>query len=78
MPGASEFVSFTFGNVTASGFVTPEALARIDAGEVVDVILHDVVAVHGDVGEEVPLGDVACTFIGGEPTPFVPGQGRQE
>lgn len=75
MDEATEFVSFTFGNVTLSGFVTPDELARIESGEVVDVLLRGVIAVHGDVGEDVPLGDVACTFIGGEPSPFAPPRG---
>lgn len=72
MSDATEFVSFTLGNVTVSGFVTADELSQIHSGEVVDVLLRHVIAVHGDVGEEVPLGDVACTFIGGEPSPFVP------
>lgn len=69
---ATEFIHLTLGNVQVQAFVTPEELARIEAGEVVDVWLRQVTAVHGDVGEEVALGDVACTFIGGEPSPFVP------
>lgn len=72
MPGASEFVSFFLGGVTVSGFVSHEELARIESGAVVDVTLCGVIAVHADVGEAVPLGDVPCTFIGGEPSPFVP------
>ncbi|MPY65146.1 hypothetical protein F8S09_00350 [Deinococcus sp. SDU3-2] len=75
MEKATEFLSFTLGNVTLSGFVTPEELARIESGEVVDVLLRGVIAVHGDVGEDVPLGDVACTFIGGELSPFAPPRG---
>lgn len=69
MDAASEFVSFTVGNVTLSGFVTLEELARTRSGEVVGVLVRGVGAVHGDTGEDVPLGDVACTFIGGEPLP---------
>lgn len=72
MSDATEFVSFTFGNVSVNGFVTSEELSRINSGEVVDVLLRQVIAVHGDVGEEVSLGDVACTFIGGAPSPFTP------
>ncbi|WP_019588303.1 hypothetical protein [Deinococcus apachensis] len=70
MSDAAEFVSFTLGNVRVSGFVTPDELSRIHSGKVVDVLLRQVIAIHGDVGEEVSLGDVACTFIGGEPSPF--------
>ncbi|WP_216319372.1 hypothetical protein [Deinococcus aestuarii] len=72
MSGASEFVSFLLGGVTVGAFVTPGELALIESGAVVDVTLRGVVAVHADVGEAVPLGDVPCTFIGGEPSPFVP------
>lgn len=72
MDEATEFLSFALGNVTLSGFVTPEELARTESGEVVDVLLRGVIAIHGDMGEDVPLGDVACTFIGGELSPFAP------
>lgn len=78
MSGASELISFCLGGVTVSAFVTPGELALIDSGAVVDVTLRRVVAVHVDVGEAVPLGDVACTFIGGEPSPFVPAKGGRE
>lgn len=72
MTQATEFVSFTFGNVSTSGFVTPEELAQIESGAVVDVVIRQVTVIHGDIGEEVYFGDIACTFIGGEPTPFTP------
>ncbi|MDL2345739.1 hypothetical protein QOL99_16525 [Deinococcus sp. MIMF12] len=58
--------------MTLSGFVMPEELACIESGEVVDVLLRGGVALHGDVGEAVPLGDVACTLVGGELSPFAP------
>ncbi|EYB68532.1 hypothetical protein DEIPH_ctg021orf0044 [Deinococcus phoenicis] len=76
MSSASEFVHLVLGNVSISAFVTPEELSRIEAGEVVDVVLRQVTAVHSDVGQELALGDVACTFIGGEPSPFVPAPHR--
>lgn len=75
MSNATEFVSFTAGNVTVSGFVTPEDLARIESGGVVDVVIRKVVAVHGDVGEDVPLGDGHVQFIGGGLSPFPPAKG---
>ncbi|MBZ9752292.1 hypothetical protein K7W42_15675 [Deinococcus sp. HMF7604] len=69
---ASEMLHLTLGGVSVTGFVTPAELTAIDSGAAVDVVMRRVVAVHQDVGEDVPLGDVACTFIGGEPSPFVP------
>jgi hypothetical protein len=77
MAGASEFFCLTLGNVTLSGFVTPEELARSHSGEATDLVICRVVAVHGDVGEAVNLGDVACTFIGGELSPFAPPDPRR-
>lgn len=75
MTEATEFLSLTLGGVALSGLVTPQELRRIEAGEVVDVVIRQVMAYHLDVpgGEVLSLGDVPCTFVGGEPTPFIPG-----
>lgn len=62
------------GGVSVTAFVTPEELAGIESGAVVDVTLRHVVAVHLDVGEQVPLSDLRCTFIGAEPSPFTPAE----
>ncbi|RJF71830.1 hypothetical protein D3875_09925 [Deinococcus cavernae] len=72
MTGASEFIQFEVGGVSITAFVTPEELLGIESGAVVDVTLRHVVAVHLDVGEQVPFRDLRCTFVGGEPSPFVP------
>lgn len=69
---ATEFIQLEIGGVSITAFVTPEELAGIESGAVVNVTLTQVVAVHLDVGEQVPLSDLRCTFIGGEPSPFVP------
>lgn len=36
------------------------------------MVIRRVVAVHGDVGEDTDLGNVVCTFVGGERSPFSP------
>lgn len=61
---ANEFFSLTYGEVTVSGWVTPDVLRRVEAGEVLRF------TVYGAMSEDIDLGDLICSFAGGELAPF--------
>lgn len=63
-PEATEFFSMTYGEITVSGWVTPEVLRRVEAGEVVRFRVYDAMSA------DISLGDLICSFAGGEIAPF--------
>jgi hypothetical protein len=63
-PEATEFFSMTYGEITVSGWVTPDVLRRVEAGEVVRF------TVYGAMSADIDLGNLTCSFANGEIAPF--------
>ena len=68
-PEATEFFSMTYGEITVSGWVTPDVLHRVEAGEVIRF------TVYAAMSEDISLGDILCSFAGGELAPLGSSEG---